>query len=88
MSVTRSRTSARQSTLHASVWKGGHDPSPDTPVPPPSARDTVVVRRKAGSRAKVRVDLARTRARMGDLAGEGFGLTLAALAGAGGDTGE
>jgi len=85
MSASLSRPSTRMKTLHSDCWKGGHDPSPDTPVPPPTAGDRVVVRRRAG-RAAVRVDLAQTVARMGDLAGEGFGLTLAALAG--GDTGE
>ena len=81
-----SRTSTRQSTLHAECWKGGHDPSPDTPVPPPTAGDVAVVRRPAGSRSLSRVALAKTRARLGDLAGEGFGLALRDLAG--GDAGE
>ena len=79
MSTTLSRPSTRQSTLHAECWKGGHDPSPDTPEPPPTANDRVVVRRRVG-RADVRVSLAKTRARLRDMA-EGFDLLLADLAG-------
>jgi len=86
MSASLSRPSTRQSTLPHECWKGGHDPSPDTPEPPLSARDAVVVRRRAGSRAEVRVTLSQAAARLGDLAGGGFGLTLADLAG--GEPGE
>ena len=76
---------ARMKTLAHDTWKGGHSPDPHAPVPPPTANDAVLVRRRAG-RVAVRVSLAKTAARMGDLAGEGFGLTLADLAG--GDAGE
>ena len=81
-----SRTSTRQSTLSHECWKGGHDPSPDTPSVPPTARDGVVVRRRAGSREEVRVALSQAAARLSDIAGEGFGLALRDLAG--GDAGE
>jgi hypothetical protein len=84
MSASLSRPSTRQSTLPHECWKGGHDPSPDTPVPPPTAGDAVVVRRRAG-RTDVRVSLAKTRARLRDMAG-GFDMLLADLAG--GEPGE
>ena len=77
---------ARMKTLAHDTWKGGHSPDPHAPVPPPTAGDHAVVRRPAGSRTLSRVSLAKTAARMGDLARGGFGLTLADLAG--GDTGE
>ena len=80
-----SKPLVRMTTIPHDCWKGGHSPDPEAPVPPPTAKDAVVVRRKAG-RAAVRVSLAQTAARMGDLAGEGFGLTLADLAG--GEPGE